>query len=549
MSERQRADLGPAGPAVAISAVNPPEQRLEDLERVTDSALAYLSLEDMLAELLDRVRSSLSADTAAVLLLDQDREVLVARAANGIEEEVRQGVQIPLGRGFAGRIAAERRPIILERVSSTQIVNPILEQTGIRSLVGVPLLVEGRVIGVLHAGTLVPRSFNEDDVRLLQLAADRAALAIDNASLSEQRAVTRAMQRTLLPEALPEVPGLRFSAKYLPAGSGVKIGGDWYDVFQLPDGRVGFVIGDVVGRGVVAASVMAEIRTAVRAYLLEGHDLATVMSLLNQLLVSMGRKRSATVAIFALDLESEELSAVSAGHLPALLLAPGEESRFVCGAQAPPLGVRPGQGYPVQELRFPAGGVLLLYTDGLVERRGESIDLGFERLASAANAAAGANRLTFADHVYAGLVQHVALEDDVALLAIESVALGSHLELTLEAAPSALVGLRRTLGRWLVRHGVPAETRFDVTVAVSEAAGNAIEHAYGHRDAVFTVECDHSQEEVRVTVRDTGRWRESTRSDRGRGLTIMRGLMDSTEVRHGESGTAVTLVKRTPAAS
>jgi anti-sigma regulatory factor (Ser/Thr protein kinase) len=309
-----------------------------------------------------------------------------------------------------------------------------------------------------------------------------------------------------------------------------------------------FVIGDVVGRGVVAASVMAEIRTAVRAYLVEGHDLAAVMSLLNQLLVSMGRNRSATVAIFALDLESEELSAVSAGHLPALLLAPGEESRFVAGAQAPPLGVRPGQGYSVQELRFPAGGVLLLYTDGLVERRGESIDLGFRRLASAANAAASANGLTFADHVYAGLVQHVALEDDVALLAIESVALGSHLELTLEAAPSVLVGLRRTLGRWLLRHGVQSETRFDVTVAVSEAAGNAIEHAYGLRDAVFTVECDCSQEEVRVTVRDTGRWRESTRSDRGRGLMIMRELMDSTEVRHGESGTAVTLVKRTSAA-
>jgi anti-sigma regulatory factor (Ser/Thr protein kinase) len=483
-----------------------------------------------------------------VLLLDEDREVLVARAAKGIEEEVRQGVQIPLGRGFAGRIAAERRPIILDRVSRTEIVNPILEQTGIRSLLGVPLLVEGRAIGVLHAGTLVPRSFNEDDVRLLQLAADRAALAIENASLSEQRAVTRAMQRTLLPEALPEVPGLRFSAKYLPAGSGVKIGGDWYDVFQLPDGRMAFVIGDVVGRGVVAASVMAEIRTAVRAYLVEGHDLAAVMSLLNQLLVSMGRNRSATVAIFALDLESEELSAVSAGHLPALLLAPGEESRFVAGAQAPPLGVRPGQGYSVQELRFPAGGVLLLYTDGLVERRGESIDLGFGRLASAANAAASANGLTFADHVYAGLVQHVALEDDVALLAIESVALGSHLELTLEAAPSVLVGLRRTLGRWLLRHGVQSETRFDVTVAVSEAAGNAIEHAYGLRDAVFTVECDCSQEEVRVTVRDTGRWRESTRSDRGRGLMIMRELMDSTEVRHGESGTAVTLVKRTSAA-
>src|SRR5437660_8090223 len=270
---------------------------LADFELVPGGA-AYTSLEVMLSSLLDQVRATMRADTAAMLLLDEDRGVLVARAAKGIEEEVRQGVQVPLGRGFAGRVAAERRPIILERVSKPDIVNPILEQRGIRSLLGVPLLVEGRVIGVLHAGALVPRSFAEDDVRLLQLAGDRAALAIDNARLSEQRAVTQTMQRALLPEALPSVPGLRFSAKYLPAGTGVKIGGDWYDVFQLPDGRVAFVIGDVVGRGVVAASVMAEIRTAVRAYLVEGHDLATVMSLLNGLLVSMGRNRSATVAIF-----------------------------------------------------------------------------------------------------------------------------------------------------------------------------------------------------------------------------------------------------------
>ncbi|TMK24870.1 MAG: hypothetical protein E6G62_07070 [Actinobacteria bacterium] len=238
---------------------------------------------------------------------------------------------------------------------------------------------------------------------------------------------------------------------------------------------------------------------------------------------------------------------MSAGHLPALLLDPEEGSRFVVAAQAPPLGVRPGQVYPLEELRFPAGGVLLLYTDGLVERRGESIDLGFERLAAAANAA-GPNHLTFADHVYAGLVQDVPLDDDVALLAIESTPLGSHLELTLEAAPSVLVSLRRTLARWLVRRGVSPESRFDVIVAVSEAAANAIEHAYGLRDATFTVECEHSEEdEVRVTVRDTGRWRESTRGDRGRGLMIMRELMDSAEVEHGEGGTAVTLVRRVDA--
>ncbi len=248
----------------------------------------------MLSELLERIRAELTADTAAVLLLDEDRGVLVARAARGLEEEVRQGVQIPLARGFAGRVASEARPIVIEDLSRAEVVNPILHQRGIRSMLGVPLHVDGRVIGVMHVGTLQPRDFGERDTAVLQLAADRAAVAIDTARLTEQRAATEIMQRTLLPEALPEVPGLRFSAKYLPAGSGVRIGGDWYDIFQVSDGQLTFVIGDVVGRGVLAASVMAEIRTALRAYLLEGHELAKALSLLNDLLVSMGRKRSAT---------------------------------------------------------------------------------------------------------------------------------------------------------------------------------------------------------------------------------------------------------------
>ncbi len=207
-------------------------------------------------------------------------------------------------------------------------------------MLGVPVQVEGRVIGVMHIGTLVRREFDEDDVTLLQLAADRAALAIDNARIAEQRAVTAIMQRSLLPDALPEIPGMRLSAKYLPAGSGVKIGGDWYDVFQLTNGCLAFVIGDVVGRGVLAASVMAEIRTALRAYLAQGHDLPRVLAMLNELLVTMGRKRGATLAIVVVDAEAEELEAVIAGHLPPLLIEPDGHARLLEQTPGLPVGVR-----------------------------------------------------------------------------------------------------------------------------------------------------------------------------------------------------------------
>jgi serine phosphatase RsbU (regulator of sigma subunit)/anti-sigma regulatory factor (Ser/Thr protein kinase) len=528
-----------------VASASAPDQRLADLASLTEPALGYLSLEEMLAELLERIRAGLEADTAAVLLVDEERRVLVARAARGIEEEVREGMQVPLGRGFAGRVAVERRPIMIEDLEKGELVNPLLRQKGIRSLLGVPLLVEGRALGVLHVGTVTSRRFSVDDTRLLQLAADRAALAIENARLSEQRAVTEIMQRALLPDALAQIPGLRFSAKYLPAGSAVKIGGDWYDAFPLTDGRIALVIGDVVGRGMMAASLMSEIRTAMRAYLLEGHDAASVMSLVNDLLVSLGRNRSATAAILALDLEAHELSAVSAGHPPALQIGPDGHPQLLDGVQGPPLGVASAHRYETERLPFPPRSALLLYTDGLIERRSEPIDEGFERLVNAAAEAFGREELTLADRVYRALAPGLTPEDDVALLAVESIALGPRLDLHLEATPRVLAGLRRAIGRWLRANGAPDADTFDITVAASEAASNAIEHAYGPREATFDVECEWDAQDaaVTVTVRDRGSWQEP-RHDDGRGLMMMDKFMDSVEIERSGRGTTVTLTKQ-----
>jgi len=501
-----------------------------------------MSLEDMLSELLERIRGALEVDTAAVLLLDEDRGVLLARAARGLEEEVRQGVQVPLASGFAGRVAAEARPIIID-LDHAEVVNPILRQKGIRSMLGVPLHVEQRVIGVMHIGTLVQRDFDEDDVTLLQLAADRAALAIDHARISEQRAVTEIMQRTLLPDALPEIPGLRFSVKYLPAGAGIKIGGDWYDVFQLADGNLAFVIGDVVGRGVLAASVMAEIRTALRAYMMQGHKLTRVVAMLNDLLVSMGRSRGATLSILALDPEAEELEVVTAGHLPPLLIEPNGRTRLLEQRHGLPVGVRAGHDYQSSSYPFPTGSRLLLYTDGLIERRNESIDAGLQRLTLAAEAAAQRPDSPLADGVYRALLDETPLEDDVALLAIETMPLGNTLEMTLPARPNVLSGLRKTLGRWLHAAGADENELFDIALSTSEAAANAIEHAYGGREATFTVRCERNGKQVTIAVRDNGRWRTTRPPGGGRGLEIMRALLDSVEVDSDEEGTTVKMTK------
>jgi signal transduction histidine kinase len=172
--------------ARAFEAERRARQRVEHVQAVTDAALAHLELDDLFAVLLPRIRDILEADTCAVLLVDEGTDELVARAAIGIEEEVEQGVRIPIGGGFAGRIAAEGHPVILPDVDHAHVLNPILREKGIKSMLGVPLVVAGEVLGVIHVGTLVHRRFTSEDVELLQLVADRVALAIERAQLHQQ---------------------------------------------------------------------------------------------------------------------------------------------------------------------------------------------------------------------------------------------------------------------------------------------------------------------------------------------------------------------------
>jgi anti-sigma regulatory factor (Ser/Thr protein kinase) len=192
---------------------------------------------------------------------------------------------------------------------------------------------------------------------------------------------------------------------------------------------------------------------------------------------------------------------------------------------------------------------LLLYTDGLVEKRGEPIDVGLARLQAAARQAVAGTDASFADEVYRALLQEASLDDDIALLAIESLPLGRKLELTLDAHPSVLAGLRSTIGRWLGALNASEDEQFDVALSASEAASNAIEHAYGASRASFTVLCECESGEVRIIVSDQGRWRRSRPYGRGRGLMIMRALMDAVKVARTEQGTTVTMTKKLEAGS
>ena len=180
-------------------------EALRKLQAVTDAALAHLSLDELLSELLERIRDALEADTSALLMLDRERDELVARAAKGLEEEVERGTRIPFGKGFAGRIAATRDVVMIEDVDHSYVLNPILREKGVKSLLGAPLLVREDVLGVVHVGTLTPRIFTPDDFDLLRVVAARAALAIDRALAYEGLLRMTELQREFVALAAHEL--------------------------------------------------------------------------------------------------------------------------------------------------------------------------------------------------------------------------------------------------------------------------------------------------------------------------------------------------------
>ena len=358
-------------------------ERLRRLEAVTDTALSRLAVADLLDELLDRVRDLLGVDTAAILLVDVHARQLVATAAKGLEEEVRQGFRVSIGRGFAGRIAQTRQPLAIAAVTPDDVVNPILLELGIRSLLGVPMMVDGEVVGVLHVGSLTAREFTPDDLHLLQLVADRASLAGQIRSNKLDQAAALALQRSLLPTSLPGVPGVDMAARYVP-GHHFGIGGDWYDVFTLPSGWLGVVIGDVSGHGLGSAVVMGRVRSALRAYALICDDPAEALTLLDRKVhhFETGNLTTALYGMISPDRSTIHISL--AGHLPPIMSAPGRPAFVPEIAVGPPLGIgRPAAVRSTTVLDFPLGGVLVCYTDGLVEHRGEIIDVGIKRLATA----------------------------------------------------------------------------------------------------------------------------------------------------------------------
>jgi serine phosphatase RsbU (regulator of sigma subunit)/integral membrane sensor domain MASE1/anti-sigma regulatory factor (Ser/Thr protein kinase) len=372
-------------------------------------------------------------------------------------------------------------------------------------------------------------------------ALGRARTAMEEI-LRREHKVAETLQRSFLPEHLPDVDGVSLAARYVSGSDDVEVGGDWYDAVAL-DGRVVIVVGDVEGRGVHAAAAMAQLRNALRTYAFEGLGPADALNRLNRLVDDIGECEFATVVFAEVWLDTGELRLANAGHPPPLLTLPDGTTRYVEAGLAVPIAVPGAAPFPEGRLVMDPGSTLLLYTDGLIERRDASLEQGLARLA--AEVAQGPAEL---DPLLDRLLDRLGggnRPDDIAMLALRLLtAPARSLRLELRAEPAVVPELRRRLRRFLERLGL-SKTEVDETVLAScEAAANAIQHPVAPTRPTFEFVAVVDDDELVVTVQDSGRWRTPEGGhERGRGLELMASLMEL-DVQRDPGGTEVTMRRR-----
>jgi PAS domain S-box-containing protein len=387
LSSRRRAEQARADLLVEQAARGQAEamaDRLGMLQALTDG-IEPLGLDDLLTALASRLASLFGATLAEVQVSGDLDEPVAVRAAGGKVWRLRPGEE------------------------TSGVLPGMHEQS---------LLIQGAEIGVLRLAFAGERALTAAERSLLQDAADRVALATRRAQLhEEEHRIAVVLQRGLLPKTLPKVAGVEVAAHYEAAGLGAEVGGDWYDAFELPGERLGIVVGDVAGRSIPAASAMGQLRTVTRTLAL-GDDgtrrAGEVLTRLNRLQLASGDDELFTVIYAIVDPAERQIEWASAGHPPPLIRKRSGQTAYLEGGGGL-TGIKDSE-YPGQREQLDPGDALVLYTDGLVERRGESLDTGLERLAEAA-AAGPSDPTALVDHMLSRLLPgEEELHDDVTAL-------------------------------------------------------------------------------------------------------------------------------------
>lgn len=422
-----------------------------------------------------------------------------------------------------------------------------LTAAGVRSLVSAPLDMGDDATATLLLGvTEASRpALAEGDLHLAREIADRAGVVLARARLrDEEHRIALRLQRALLPAGVLQRPDVGIAARYEAGDDLLEVGGDWYDAFELPGGRVGLTVGDVVGHGIEAATAMGRLRTALAALAPHADGPGWLLTHLAEFAAGPDGVDFATACFAILDPSTGRLRYASAGHPPMLVVGPDGESTWLDAAGSPPLFGRAARDRPEAETVLAPGATLVLYSDGLVERRRERLSTGLARLRAVARAAAGGTPQQMCDRLVTGMTGDRSSEDDLVVLCVRRAAAGvRRFARTLDARPDGLAPLRDDVRTWLRAGSVAPPRQRDLLLALGEASTNAVEHAYrGRRAGTVEVEIEQEGDDVlRVQVRDRGGWREEPQpGDRGKGIGLMSAVCRDLDIARHEDGTTVT---------
>jgi anti-anti-sigma factor len=534
--------------------------RLHRLQTTTAALARALTPQEVAATAAAQGAEALGASSAWVALLSENGRSLELAHAAGHEPATRQrfaslpiDAELPLAE--AARTAA---PVWLESAEAIFGGYPRFREVRPQAQAAalLPLADDGRALGAIGLVFDYPHVFAPDDRDYLLALTRLCGQALGRARRYQaERDIAATLQQALLPESLPRTSGLELAVRYLPAADGTAAGGDFYDAVKLPGGRLGIAVGDIVGHGPEAAAAMGQLRSALRAYALEGRSPARVMQLLSRYADGVTGARGATLVYAILDPGARELRYSCAGHPPPLLVHADGATRFLEGARGVPIDRTLAHVYEDATAGVPEGATLILYSDGAIERRDEALDAGMARLAAAAATAA---RLT-PEALCTALLEALfeggrRRRDDVALLAARALALEvAPLHLWFAARADQLAVVREAMRSWMAGVGVEPGDAELVVLAAGELCANAVEHAYPP-DSNAAVEVALAREPggvLTLVVRDRGRWRPPPLDpgDRGRGLSIVRALMHAVDIDESGEGTTVSARYRPGAAS
>lgn len=494
---------------------------------------------------------------AAVAVFDTDKVVLITSDRAGTEaprsagERSSDRIVEKAGRLLAKEAIRRSAGIWLEGRQDIETELPRLARSTptIASGVAVPLVVGGWTLGAIAYASDFERTVSEEE-RAFQLAfAAHGAQGLERARLYEQEhEIGIELQKALLPESLPGGP-LSVAAIYRPGESHLTIGGDWYDVIALPDGRLVLVVGDIVGHGLRAAVAMGKMRTAIAALVTVAEGPAELIARLEAFALQVEGARYATVACAYLDPATGVLRSASAGHPPLIVVDPCAGASYVWGGRSGPLCSNIGSSRSEDTRVLGPRTTILLYTDGLFELRHLPGELWLDALLREAEetVALETEPIDAVNLLVERMLAGAQQQDDIAVVTARlDEALQPAIVIQLEADPAQLSTLRRQLRTWLADHGASEQEQADLVLAVHEAAANAMEHAYNGApatgDEFVVVEASARNGETQVAVRDTGRWREGqSLPQRGRGLLLIDRLTDELTVQRESTGTTVSI--------